>query len=139
MFCSNDLQNLVDVSLGNLVAGVWHGGMALALANESLTFLSLGWYLNDLVIDHTVRQGYCREERQQIRAHRVAVDGLGLHRMNDIRQVYHVDVNELEAFYHLITHLQTVIGTLQICHTEGAFLKVKGHKAMEVFVYLLPA
>ena len=64
LFCSNDLQYLVDVGLGNLVAGVWHGGMALALANESLTFLSLGWYLDDLVIDHTIRQRYCGEKRQ---------------------------------------------------------------------------
>ena len=64
LFCSNDLQYLVDVCLGYLVAGVWHGGMAFALANESLTFLSLGWYLDDLVIDHTIRQGYGGEKRQ---------------------------------------------------------------------------
>ena len=68
--------------------------MALALSYQSLTFLSLGWYLDDLVVDHTVRQGYCGEERQQIGADRVAIDRLGLHRMDDIRQIYHVDVNE---------------------------------------------
>ena len=64
LFCSNDLQNFVDVGLGNLVAGVWHRGMTLTLAYESLTFLSLGWYLDDLVIDHTIRQRYCGEKRQ---------------------------------------------------------------------------
>lgn len=94
MFCSNDLQHLVDICFGYLVARVWHRGMALAFAYESLTFLSLGWYLDDLVIDHTIRQGYGGEERQQIGADRVAVNGLGLHRMDDCRQVYHVDVNE---------------------------------------------
>ena len=54
LLCGNHLQYLIDVCLGNLVAGVWHGGMALALTYQSLTFLTLRWYLYHLVIDHTI-------------------------------------------------------------------------------------
>ena len=70
----NHLQYFIDVCLGQFVAGVWHRGMALALTNQSLTFLSLGWYLNHLVINHTVCQWHSSEKRQQIGTHAIAID-----------------------------------------------------------------
>ena len=138
LLCCDNLQHLIDVGLGNFVTWVWHRGMAFALTDKPLALPALCRYLNHLIINHTISQRNIREERQQIGANRIAIDRLGLHRMDDCRQVYHIDVNKREAFYQSVTHFQTVIGTFQVCHTEWPFLEIKGHKAVKVFVYLLP-
>ena len=134
----NDFQHLVNVGLGKFVAGVWHRGMALRLTNQPLAFLTLRWYLNHLVIDHTVCQWYSSKERQQIGTHAIAIDGYGLNRFDQCRQVYHIDVNQREAFDCSLTHPQTLITTFQVSHAEWPFLEVKGHKTVKILVYLVP-
>ena len=105
LFGGNNLQHLVNVGLGNLVAGVWHRGMALRLSNQPLTLPALLGYLYHLVINHTVCQGHRGEERQQIGTHGITVDGLGLHRVNNRRQVDDVYINQRKALYHSVAHL----------------------------------
>ena len=57
LLCGDDLQHLVDISLGNLVAWVRHRGMTFRLTNQPLSLPALGRNLYHLIIDHTVHQG----------------------------------------------------------------------------------
>jgi hypothetical protein len=73
-----EVQHGFDVGLGNLVAGVGHGAVALGLALELSEELSLLRDLDDLVVDDAVGIGYLAEEGQQVGGDDVAVDGDGL-------------------------------------------------------------
>ena len=111
--------------------------MALALADEPLALFALRGYLDDLVIDHTVGQRHGGEEREQVGADGIAVDGFGLHGTDQRRQVYHVDVDQRKALYDFVAHPQTLIGAFQIGHAKRPLPEVEGHEAVQVFVCLL--
>ena len=134
---SNHFQHLINVGFGEFVAGVWHRGMALALTNQPLALLALGRYLYHLVIDHTIGQWYSSKERQQIGTHAVTIDRYGLDWFNQCRQVYHINIHQREAFDCSLSHPQTLIAAFQVGHSEWPFLEIKGHKTVQVFVYLV--
>ena len=72
------VEDGLDVGLGNLVAGVGHGTVALGLGLQLAEELALLWDLDDLVVDDAVGIRYLTEEGQQVGGDNVAVDGHGL-------------------------------------------------------------
>ena len=104
--------------------------MTLRLADEPLTLPALCRNLNHLVIDHAVRQGHCGEERQQVGAHRIAVDSLRLDGMNQCRQVYGVDIHERKALDGTVADFQILVRAFEVRHAERPLAEVKGHKAV---------
>ena len=132
-----EVQHGFDVGLGDLVAGVGHGAVALGLALEFSQQLSLLRNLNDLVVDDAVGIGYLAEEGQQVGGDDVAVDGDGLVGPDERWQVYLVHVDDVEGFYYLVAHPQAVVTGLEALHREGTVLEVEGHEAVEVLVDLV--
>ena len=72
------VEDCLDVGLGNLVAGVGHGAVALGFGLELSQQFSLLWDLDDLVVYDAVGVGYLTEEGQQVGGNDIAVDGHGL-------------------------------------------------------------
>ena len=131
------VEDGLDVGLGNLVAGVGHGAVALGLALQLAEELTLLWDLDDLVVDDAVGVRNLTEEGQQVGGDDVAVDGHGLVGFYQRGQVNLVHVDDVEGLDYLVTHLQAVVTGLEALHREGAVLEVEGHEAVEVLVDLV--
>ena len=131
------VEDCLDVGLGNLVAGVGHGAVALGLGLEFPQQFSLLGDLDDLVVDDTVGVRYLAEEGQQVGGDDVAVDGHGLVGFYERGQVDFVHIDDVEGFDNLVAHLQAVVTGLEALHGERAVLEVEGHEAVEVLVDLV--
>jgi len=132
-----EVQHGFDVGLGDLVAGVGHGAVALGLALKLTEELSLLRDLDDLVVDDAVGIGYLTEKGQQVGGDDVAVDGDGLVGPDKRWLVYLVHIYDVEGFYDFVAHPQAVVTGLETLHGEGAGLEVEGHEAVEVLVDLV--
>ena len=132
-----EVQHGFDVGLGNLVAGVGHGAVALGLTLKLAEELSLLRNLDDLVVDDAVGIGNLAEEGQQVGGDDVAVDGDGLVGPDERWKVYLVHIDDVEGFYDLVAHPQAVVTGLEALHGEGTVLEVEGHEAVEVLVDLV--
>ena len=132
-----EVQHGFDVGLGNLVAGVGHGAVALGLALEFSQQFALLGDLDDLVVDDAVGVGYLTEESQQVGGDDVAVDGDGLVGPDERWKVYLVHIDDVEGFYDLVAHPQAVVTGLEALHRERSGLEVEGHEAVEVLVDLV--
>ena len=132
-----EVQHGFDVGLGDLVAGVGHGAVALGLALEFSQQFALLGDLDDLVVDDAVGIGYLAEEGQQVGGDDVAVDGDGLVGPDERWKVYLVHVDDVEGFYYLVAHPQAVVTGLEALHREWSGLEVEGHEAVEVLVDLV--
>ena len=132
-----EVQHGFDVGLGDLVAGVGHGAVALGLALEFSQQFALLGDLYDLVVDDAVGVGYLAEEGQQVGGDDVAVDGDGLVGPDERWKVNLVHVDDVEGFYDLVAHPQAVVTGLEALHRERTGLEVEGHEAVEVLVDLV--
>ena len=132
-----NVKDGLNVGLGNLVAGVGHGTVALGFGLQFAEELALLWDLDDLVVDNAVGIGYLAEKGKQVGGDDIAVDSYGLVRFYERGQVDFVHIDDVEGFYHFVAHLQAVVTGLETLHGEGAVLEVEGHKAVEVLVDLV--
>ena len=131
------IEDGFDIGLGNLVAGVGHGAVALGLTLELSQQFSLLGDLDDLVVDDAVGVGYLAEEGQQVGGDDIAVDSHGLVGFYERGQVDFVHIDDIEGLYDLVAHLQAVVTGLEALHGERTVLEVEGHEAVKVLVDLV--
>lgn len=135
----DDIEDILDVGLGDAVAGVGHGAMALGLALQLPEQLSLLGNLHDLVVDDAVRIGNLGQEGQKVGGDAVAVDGHALVGLDAARQVYLVDVDKGERPDGPGAHPKVLVRGPEVLHREGALAELHGHIAVQVLLYLLEA
>jgi len=131
------VQHGLDVGLGDLVAGVRHGTVALGLALELSQELTLGRDLDDLVIDDTVGVGDGGEERHEVGGNHIAVDRHREVGLDECGEVDLVDIDDGEASYCICAHTQLVITGLDVLHGEWTVLEVERHIAVQILVDLI--
>ena len=131
------VKHLLDVRLGNLVAGVGHGAVPFRFALQLAEQLALFGNLHHLVENHTVREGHLRQEGEQVGGDGIAVDAHLRIGLDHGREVYLVDVHQRIGTDNPAPDFEIFVRCLEVGHGERAVPELERHEAVAILVDLL--
>ncbi|WP_460880924.1 hypothetical protein [Pontibacter rugosus] len=120
-------QHAVNVGHGQIVGGVGHGGVALALGRELPDLCPLVWNLNHLVVDEAVGGRYLVEKVHQVHRQGVAQVDLGVRRDRG-GKVNLVDVHQRNAFDCSFTNFKPLVACAEVVEPVGLLREVEGQQ-----------
>lgn len=128
------VEHFLDVLLGNLVARVGHGAVALGLGLQLAKQFPLVRYLYHLVEHHTIGMGHTRQKGEQIRGDAVAVDVhlcVGVHQRRQVNLIY---IHQRIGTDNPVTDFQILVRCLEVGHRERAMPELESHEAVAVLI-----